>query len=155
MKSKTIVALILTVIFFIVVDQSIKGIIVQNEVNISLIPGSLEITYVQNSGMAFGIGNANLPYIIVLNLIIIVLIVRFLCNQFEKINNVTKFMLCLILAGGISNLVDRIFRGYVVDYINVRLINFPVFNLADMFIVVGWIMFLLITIRYAIKNKSA
>ena len=68
-------------------------------------------------------------------------------------NTITKVVLSFILAGGISNFIDRIFRGFVVDYIDItQLFKFPVFNLADVYVVVGWTMLILITIRYTLKE---
>ena len=56
----------------------------------------------------------------------------------------------MVLAGGFSNLIDRIFKGFVVDFIDVsELINFPNFNLADIFIVLGWILLALFFAMYA------
>ena len=60
----------------------------------------------------------------------------------------------LILAGGISNFIDRVFRGYVVDYIDITpIFNFPVFNLEDAVIIIGWIMFVVLISISAIKLK--
>lgn len=56
----------------------------------------------------------------------------------------------MVLAGGFSNLIDRIFRGFVVDFIDIsELINFPNFNFADIFIVLGWILLALFFAMYA------
>ena len=56
----------------------------------------------------------------------------------------------MVLAGGFGNLIDRIFRGFVVDFIDVsELINFPNFNFADIFIVLGWILLALFFAMYA------
>ena len=49
----------------------------------------------------------------------------------------------VIIGGGIGNLIDRIFRGYVVDYVHVRFIQFPIFNFADCLVVIGTIMIII------------
>ena len=65
-------------------------------------------------------------------------------TQKDRIDIKTSTSLLLIISGGISNLIDRIFRGGVVDFIDIsQVINFPKFNLADICIVVGWILFVL------------
>ena len=63
----------------------------------------------------------------------------------KKLDNITYAGLILILAGGMSNMIDRIFNGYVIDFIDVNIFNFPHFNIADISIVVG-IIILFITI---------
>lgn len=111
------------------------------------------MTYVQNTGAAFSLGQGNGIQFIIINAIVLGIMIRFLILQFEKMDSVTKVMLCLILAGGISNLLDRLIRGFVVDYIDIRqLFSFPIFNIADIYVVIGWVMLVALTIRYTIKE---
>ena len=81
------------------------------------------------------------------------MIVRFVSAQIDKLDKFTQISLSLVLAGGISNLLDRIIRGFVVDYINIKdFFQFPIFNLADICIVCGWIAFIVLTIKYMRKK---
>lgn len=67
--------------------------------------------------------------------------IRFLILQRDTIDYKTSVALALVLAGGINNLIDRITKGYVIDYIDITPIcNFPVFNIPDMLICSGWLM---------------
>ena len=78
---------------------------------------------------------------IVTNLIIIVIIARFMLSQNQFIDKILKVFLSFIIAGGISNLIDRIARGYVLEWISVSKIEWlPMFNIADVFVLVGWIL---------------
>lgn len=114
----------------------------------------MKLTYVQNTGGAFGIGSSSTVYLIIINIIVLIMVGRFLISQYKKMGIVSKNALCLILAGGISNLYDRIIKGFVIDYINISdFFKFAVFNLADIFVVVGWTILVIYTIIYAIKNK--
>ena len=68
-------------------------------------------------------------------------------------DNSTLYILCVILAGGFGNLIDRVVRGYVVDFINVfPSLNFPIFNLADIYITLGWIFLAFIFATYTYKE---
>ena len=68
------------------------------------------------------------------------IIIKFMINQKDNIDNITYIVLTTVLAGGFGNLIDRIFRGHVVDFIDITdVINFPKFNFADIYIVCGWI----------------
>lgn len=114
---------------------------------------SLQVT--GNTGIAFGINSgANIKNIL-LSLVFIVIIVKFLKNQKNNIDKKTEIILYMILSGGISNLIDRIIRGAVVDFISVGI--FPIFNIADIFIVTGWILFIISLVIYSsreVKQKE-
>ena len=72
----------------------------------------------------------------------------------DKKYNWLRFSLILIVAGAIGNFIDRVFRGgYVVDFLYFKLINFPVFNVADCYVVVGTIL-LAILLLFVYKNDS-
>ncbi|MCR5147062.1 MAG: signal peptidase II [Clostridia bacterium] len=125
----------------VLVDQIVKlGVINELKGNsITIIKGILKFTYCENKGVAFSFGNGHVPVFIIVNL----LIIGGLTFYYEKHKNEFKGMLnkiffTMVIAGGISNLLDRIFRGYVVDFIDTSdLFNFAIFNVADIFIVVG------------------
>ena len=98
----------------------------------------LDLTYIENTGGAFGIGNNSTIMFVIANTIVITLITKFIISKKNDLSTCILIDLGLILAGGIGNLIDRIFRGFVIDYIDFNpLIKYPVFNLADICVVVG------------------
>ena len=125
------IAIISIIIAIIVIDQ-ISKIIIQKVGNINIEQNTYSISEEDpNSGMMY----------IVTNLIIIVIITRFMLSQNQFIDKVLKVFLSFIIAGGISNLIDRIVRGYVLEWINISKIDWlPMFNIADIFVLVGWIL---------------
>ena len=136
-------------IIVIIIDQITKHIISIN--NKSLINKDLiffNLDYVKNFGAAFNIFNGNRIFLSVLSIIVAIFIIYLFLNN----NNLTKIDLLsysFILGGTIGNGLDRIIKGYVIDFINLNFINFPVFNVADISINVG-----IILIAYSfIKNK--
>lgn len=149
---KKVIKIISLILMLIILDQSIKIYMNINKPVLELIHGFLCLNYVENTGFAFGLGSGNTITIIVSNFIVLGIVIKFMINQFERIDTLTRIMLCMVLAGGISNLADRIIRGFVVDYIVV--VNFPVFNLADVYIVIGWIILVFLTIKYAVKMQK-
>jgi len=69
------------------------------------------------------------------------MIIRFMILQRERMDKKMLISLILIVSGGISNLLDRIFRGFVVDFIDINpIFAFPIFNIADIVLVIGWIL---------------
>ena len=105
----------LTIIFIcliILLDQIIKAIAISitNEGNIQVIKGVLNFTYIKNTGGAFGIASETSTFLLI-NIIVIFLLIRFLVVNREKVEIKASTALSLVLAGGISNLIDRIFRG--------------------------------------------
>ena len=78
--------------------------------------------------------------IISLSSLLICALVYYILKNFNKMDKITINALAMILGGGIGNLIDRVSKGFVVDYIDINyLIKYPIFNLADIFIVIGTI----------------
>lgn len=153
--------IIFAIVFFIVlliIDQVSKQIIIKNEVNISIVPNILEFQIVKNTGGAFGVAEGNTGMFIITNLVVLGLIIRFIYLQKDFMDTVTLYSLCAILSGGFGNLIDRLLRGFVVDFINLfPSTNFPRFNLADIYITLGWIILAFVFALYSyseIKNNK-
>lgn len=157
--NKKIKIVILITSILIIISQALTIYAVTNvkDESKSIIPNVLRLTYVENTGGAFGIGGNGTIGFVIVSLIIIGIIIRFLVLQQDKLDLKTCLSLGFILAGGISNLIERIMRGFVVDYIDIsELFKFPVFNLADMLIFIGWItlvIFIFIYWNKELKNK--
>lgn len=157
MKNKKNNFLMIIAIILVLMDQIIKIVISTKLYNstIMLIPHVLNLTYVQNAGAAFGIGSNSTSMFIAVNIVVIGLITYFIFSKKEEISNPILIALYLIIAGGISNLIDRIVRGFVIDYIDISpLIKYPVFNLADVFIVIGCIIIAIYIIKDNIVKKK-
>ena len=151
------IILIFKIIILISIDQIIKILIFSNkkELPIKIINNFLNINYVENLGIAFGMAKGGLIIFIVINLIIIGIMFKFLFFQRDELTKAKKLCLTIISSGGIGNLIDRIFRGYVIDYIDFSpIINFPVFNFADILIVVGTIGIACIIILEVIEDSK-
>ncbi len=151
------IAIIISVILLLL-DQITKWYVCKTNINIEVIPNVFNLKLTFNNGIAFGIGqNSNIFTIIVPNIIVLGLIGRFIYLQKERMNLVTIYSLFAVIAGGIGNLIDRILRGFVIDFLSFfPEKNLPVFNLADIYLVIGWII-LAFTFAYytyeEIKNR--
>lgn len=120
-----------------------------------MISGILNFTYVENTGGAYGIGSNNIVTFIVINIIIISVFMKFIISRINEINIKELSAMSLIIAGGIGNLIDRIFRGYVIDFIDINpVFKYPVFNIADICVVVGCIIIAIDLIASTIKSRK-
>ena len=132
---------ILLIMIFILIsfDQIIKFLVkrlLSKYETLPIIDSVLHLTYVKNYGAAFGFLQNQKNFLILITSLILIGVIVFMF--LKKIhNNMLLWGLTLVISGGVGNLIDRIADGYVVDYIDFRLINFAVFNLADSYIVVG------------------
>jgi signal peptidase II len=134
------------VIAILAVDQCTKFFVTRNlhlNQSLPLIKGILHLTLVYNRGAAFGILKNQTSLFIVTSLIAIFLIFLSLRknNKFSQ----ESLSLCLIVAGAIGNLIDRLFFGYVIDFLDLRI--WPVFNIADSAISIGAVLLGLSLIR--------
>lgn len=154
MKKKSLFILIVILILTII-DQIIKYLVVSN-ISIGsekiIIDNFLKFIYIRNTGAAFGILSGNIIFLI----FITVLLIFYIVNEMKKNinNNLSLLSFSLILSGALGNLIDRVVRGYVVDYISFTLFNreMSVFNLADTYITIGVVLLIYIVIKEG-KNE--
>lgn len=147
---------LLLVIGTVVLDQLTKYWVLQALVSIEtykLWPNVLHFTYVENRGAAFGMLADHRWVFMVISTVAIVALVVYMSvarpkSRFEIVS------LAFIAGGGIGNMIDRIFRGFVVDFIDVTCINFYVFNVADSFVCIGCGMMVLYLLRSEIDEKK-
>jgi len=149
--------LIILVIAIILIDQILK-IYVVNIKEVSIIPNVLRLSFIENNDAAYGIGNDSTLMYIITNFIVLSILFKFIKSQNQFISYNIKVFASLILAGGISNVIDKIFRGYVVQYIDfTQVIALPIINISDICIVIGWIAFAAIFASFTakeLKNKK-
>ena len=105
--------------------------------SVSVIKGVFHLTYVENTGAAFGTLQGS-TWFLVLTSVLVSAAVAYLILKIKPENRYVKLSLALILGGALGNLVDRVLLGYVVDFLDFRI--WPVFNIADSCVVVGAIL---------------
>ena len=99
--------------------------------------GVLHLKYVENRGAAFGMLQGGRWFFLALTFVACIAIVWFMVKERKRMHFLMCFSLGLILSGALGNLIDRAILGYVRDMIYVAIINFAVFNVADMAICIG------------------
>ena len=131
-----IIALVL-----VAVDQVVKYLVMTNIPlggHVPFLPHILDLTYVTNTGAAFSIFSEHTWALALVSLVMSVALALALWKGLFK-HPFGKLTLTLLLAGAVGNLIDRAFRGFVVDMFNVLFMNFAVFNVADICVVAGGI----------------
>jgi signal peptidase II len=154
MKKKRIFWLIALV--GIIVDQLTKYLVVQNFPAIGdtfpILPGIFHFTYVINTGAAFSFFRGQVEILRWISLIVSLILIAFVWYT-PKLSLIEQLGYGFILAGAVGNGIDRFLFGYVVDFLDFRLINFPVFNLADVSINIGVILLLIASFAPPSKTK--
>ena len=142
MKLKKILKVVIIITLGIIIIDQTSKILINKFVSedIEIIPNIFAITKLENEGIAFGLNKQNFGNIII-TLIILFAIFNFLISQKDKLTISNVIFLSFIISGGISNIIDRIFKGAVFDFIKIG--EFPVFNIADISIVLGWLLFVI------------
>lgn len=129
------------IITLLIIDQVAKWLsksYLQPSSIYGVIKGLLSFTYVENRGAAFGMMKGWKYALIGVTLVTILYLLYFYIKKVRKgSSKILKVSFNLIIAGAVGNLIDRIFRGYVIDFIQLDFIDFPVFNVADICICVG------------------
>lgn len=151
--------MIILTILVILVDFFSKYIVSKlmtvNE-TINLIDNFFRITYVKNTGAAFSIFSNNTLLVIIISIVVIGFLLFYIYKN-KGNNKLENVSYAFILGGAISNLIDRLVYGYVIDFLDFEILSYnaPIFNLADTFIVIGVILFLINTLRSRYDGNSS
>lgn len=108
-----------------------------------------EFNYIENYGAAFGILQDRRIFFIIITIAVVIGISFFIIKNYYEMNSFLRFGLAILLGGAVGNFIDRIRLGYVIDFISFKFVNkyyFPVFNIADIFIVLGTALILLLVL---------
>lgn len=111
--------------------------------DITLIPGVLQLHYLENRGAAWGILQNQRWFLLIIPVIVLVIIVYALI-RLPNTRHFYLFRFCLVLlaSGAVGNFIDRLVHRYVIDFIYFSLIDFPVFNVADCFVCISAVLIL-------------
>ena len=147
-----------TAVLMLAVDQITKYIVMANMElgqTIDFIDGVLNFTYIHNDGGAWGLFGGYRTLLLVVTGVVMLALLFFLIKNHRK-SKLFFWSGCLIISGGIGNMLDRIFHGgNVVDFFDVAFIDFPVFNVADCAVVIGVVLLILYFIEDTIKDEKA
>lgn len=159
-KKKSIRVFLLPAIiisFLTALDQLTKYIVVSNfklHESKTVIDGVFSFTYIQNHGMAWGMFQGRIPVFMIFTSIVLILCFRVMYNVVDiKRYRWAKYVLIILISGALGNLIDRISLGYVIDFLHFELIDFPVFNVADVYVVVSMIAAILL-LMFVYSNEE-
>ncbi len=142
-KFKIYILDVLFLAFLFSIDRTIKHFIVdklKDHPDFSVIPGILDLHYLENTGAAFGILKNQRAFFLMVTIIMLIAIIFIIWSFPPKKKYIPAHLfLIFISSGAIGNMTDRILNGFVVDYIYLSFINFPVFNVADIYVTIGTI----------------
>jgi len=141
-KIKTKLYFLTLSIFIILIDQYTKYLISYNNklfINKDFLLFRLD--FVKNYGAAFNIFSGSRIFLSLISILFSILLIYLIFRK-KTLNSFDLFAYSFILGGTIGNGIDRIYKGFVIDFINLNIINFPVFNIADISINIGFIFLL-------------
>jgi len=133
--------LLLLAAALVIVDQAVKGAVRANiplHTSMPFLPGVLDLAYVQNTGAAFSILTDH-TWILALVSAAASAALCALLVAWHKTSPLGALLAAVVLAGAVGNLIDRVFFGYVVDMFRTVFMDFPVFNVADIYVTCGGI----------------
>ncbi|WP_022774459.1 signal peptidase II [Butyrivibrio sp. AE2015] len=157
-KKKKIFLLVdfLMIIFLVFLDQFTKYLAVihlEDKPAIKIIDGVLELNFLKNSGAAFGLlQNQKVFFILVAVMILCIIAYVLFRMPDDKKYNIMHVLLVMIASGAAGNMIDRVRNDYVVDFIYFVIINFPIFNVADIYVTVSTFLFVILFLFYYKEN---
>ncbi len=141
-KIQTKIYFLLLSIFIVLIDQFTKYLMFYNKklfINKDLL--FFKLDFVKNYGAAFNIFSGSRIFLSLISILFSILLIYLIFRK-NTLNSLDLYSYSFILGGTMGNGIDRIYKGFVVDFINLNIINFPVFNIADISINIGFIFLL-------------
>ncbi len=144
-KTSKYIYFIVCYIFFIFANIYLSDLLVEKLVNgYTLANPVFSLNYIKNTGAAFSILQDSRELLIILSVVALVLLIIYVINHIKSISLKTCFFISILSAGIAGNLHERIVYGFVRDYFQLNFVNFPVFNISDIFINIGVIALIII-----------
>lgn len=155
-KKKINLTCLILLVTSIVADQITK-ILAQNNLignPITIIDGVFSLTYLENRGVGFGFLQNRIGLIIIVNILVLLLVAIY----FMRLPKTSRFfvlhiLLTFIVSGAIGNMIDRVRLGYVIDFFYFELIDFPIFNVADIYVTVS-VFLLMFLVLFVYKSEE-
>ena len=139
----------ISIIILIAIDQYTKYLAVlhlKDKPAFSVIDGVFELNYLENRGAAFGILQGKQWFFLLVAAAVVIVVLLFLSRlPFERRYLPLFGCMVLLVSGAVGNVIDRLMRGFVVDFLYFSLIDFPIFNVADCYVVVAACCLILLT----------
>lgn len=149
---------ILAVLLIVGLDQAVKywAVTVLKPIrSIPLLEGIFHLTYAENPGMAFSLLEGQRWFFILLTAVMLVVFVWVLKRNVIT-DKLQRWCIIMVMGGAIGNFIDRIFNdGKVIDMFYIKLIDFPIFNVADLFVTIPGAFFCLLLIREIMEEEKA
>lgn len=146
-------AYIIFIIIGLIIDRLSKSYAINNFIENSYQGKLLNFTYLENRGAAFGILQDSRLFFIILTLVIVAALVYYFVKNYKTNHKILNIALAMIISGAIGNFYDRLFQGYVVDFIEFAFVKFPVFNIADIFVTLGSFLMIIYLIFFEESEK--
>lgn len=128
---------IIIIILGLLLDRLSKGYAINNFIENPIEGPFVNFTYLENRGAAFGILQDKRIFFLIITLVIVWYLLYHFYNTYKTNAKILNISLALIISGALGNFYDRFVNGFVVDFIEFSFFNFPVFNVADIFVTVG------------------
>ena len=147
----------IVILLLVILDQAVKYLVktsIPLGTSVKFIPGILGLTHIHNDGAAFSMLAGARWFFVVLTLAFVVFGMWVLLTGRLR-HPLGKWSWVLVIAGAIGNLIDRCIYGYVVDMFEVQFMHFAIFNVADIFVVVGGILFCVYYLFLHDKQKES
>ena len=137
-KASKLIYFVVCYVFFIFTDLYLSDMMVEQLSNgYKLSNPVFSLNYIKNTGAAFSILQDSRELLIILSMVALVLLALYVIKHIKSISLKSVFFISLLSAGIAGNLHERIVYGYVRDFLQLNFINFPVFNISDIFINIG------------------